>query len=98
MVASVATYPHEVVRTRLQSQRRLLLSTGAPRKRSGIVRTTTKILHFEGWRGLYKGLSVNLIRTVPNSAVTMLTCVQQSFIYLSVIVDRPCSLRSFVPF
>ena len=76
MVASVATYPHEVVRTRLQAQRRLLISTGAPRKRSGIVRTTTKILHFEGWRGLYKGLSVNLIRTVPNSAVTMLTCVQ----------------------
>jgi solute carrier family 25 folate transporter 32 len=75
MTASLATYPHEVVRTRLQTQRRLLLQPGAPRKRSGIVRTTAKILHFEGWRGLYKGLSVNLIRTVPNSAVTMLTCV-----------------------
>ena len=74
MTASLATYPHEVVRTRLQTQRRLLLqSGGAPRKRSGIVRTTGKILHFEGWRGLYKGLSVNLIRTVPNSTVTMLT-------------------------
>ncbi|KAI9443297.1 mitochondrial NAD transporter [Lactarius indigo] len=73
MTASLATYPHEVVRTRLQTQRRLLLQPGAPRKRSGIVRTTTKILQFEGWRGLYKGLSVNLIRTVPNSAVTMLT-------------------------
>ncbi|KAH9179325.1 mitochondrial NAD transporter [Lactarius sanguifluus] len=73
MTASLATYPHEVVRTRLQTQRRLLLQSGAPRKRSGIVRTTTKILQFEGWRGLYKGLSVNLIRTVPNSAVTMLT-------------------------
>ena len=75
MTASVATYPHEVVRTRLQTQRRLLLPSGAPRKRSGIVNTTRKIIHFEGWRGLYKGLSVNLIRTVPNSAVTMLTCV-----------------------
>jgi solute carrier family 25 folate transporter 32 len=75
MTASVATYPHEVVRTRLQTQRRLLLPSGAPRKRSGIIRTTRKIIHFEGWRGLYKGLSVNLIRTVPNSAVTMLTCV-----------------------
>ncbi|KAH9980194.1 mitochondrial NAD transporter [Lactifluus volemus] len=73
MTASVATYPHEVVRTRLQAQRRLLLPSGAPRKRSGIIRTTGKIIHFEGWRGLYKGLSVNLIRTVPNSAVTMLT-------------------------
>jgi solute carrier family 25 folate transporter 32 len=75
MTASVATYPHEVVRTRLQTQRRLLLPSGVPRKRSGIIRTTRKIIHFEGWRGLYKGLSVNLIRTVPNSAVTMLTCV-----------------------
>lgn len=78
MTASLATYPHEVVRTRLQTQRRLLLQSDAPRKRSGIVRTTRKILHFEGWRGLYKGLSVNLIRTVPNSAVTMLTCVLHS--------------------
>lgn len=73
MTASVATYPHEVVRTRLQTQRRLLLPSGVPRKRSGIVNTTRKLIHFEGWRGLYKGLSVNLIRTVPNSAVTMLT-------------------------
>ena len=79
MTASVATYPHEVVRTRLQTQRRLLLPSGLPRKRSGIVRTTRKIIHFEGWRGLYKGLSVNLIRTVPNSAVTMLTCVFFAF-------------------
>jgi hypothetical protein len=91
MVASVATYPHEVVRTRLQTQRRLLISTGAPRKRSGIVRTTTKILHFEGWRGLYKGLSVNLIRTVPNSAVTMLTCVQP------IRYRGPSLLTLFVP-
>ena len=82
MTASVATYPHEVVRTRLQTQRRLLVSSGAQRKRPGVVRTTKQIIHFEGWRGLYRGLSVNLIRTVPNSAVTMLTCVTQFFIFL----------------
>jgi hypothetical protein len=94
MVASVATYPHEVVRTRLQTQRRLLLPSGAPRKRSGIIRTTRKIIHFEGWRGLYKGLSVNLIRTVPNSAVTMLTCVQN--IYLRAH-DVCCRFSNFRP-
>src|SRR6266403_2826788 len=89
MTASVATYPHEVVRTRLQTQRRLLLPSGVPRKRLGVMNTTRKILHFEGWRGLYKGLSVNLIRTVPNSAVTMLTCV---FVLLRVAlsVDAYC--------
>ncbi|TFK68420.1 mitochondrial NAD transporter [Pluteus cervinus] len=76
MTASIATYPHEVVRTRLQTQKQLLVSSDGmvqrPYKR-GIVYTTKKLIHFEGWTALYKGLSINLIRTVPNSAVTMLT-------------------------
>ncbi|KAJ7288512.1 mitochondrial NAD transporter [Mycena rebaudengoi] len=79
MTASVATYPHEVVRTRLQTQRRPIsadMSSDGMIKRpesGGIVYTTRKLVRTEGWRSLYKGLSVNLIRTVPNSAVTMLT-------------------------
>ncbi|KAJ7164655.1 mitochondrial NAD transporter [Mycena crocata] len=79
MTASVATYPHEVVRTRLQTQRRPLAaaesSDGMLNRpdRGGIIHTTRKLVRTEGWRSLYKGLSVNLIRTVPNSAVTMLT-------------------------
>lgn len=81
MTASIATYPHEVVRTRLQTQRRPLAddfsSDGMIKKypRGGIIYTTKKMIRKEGWTGLYKGLSVNLIRTVPNSAVTMLTYV-----------------------
>lgn len=81
MTASVATYPHEVIRTRLQTQRRPLAddasSDGMIKRhpRAGIVRTTQKLIAKEGWSGLYKGLSINLLRTVPNSAVTMLTCV-----------------------
>jgi solute carrier family 25 folate transporter 32 len=75
MVASIATYPHEVVRTRLQIQRReLAAGTSSPGTvHPGVVQTVRNILTREGWRGLYKGLSVNLLRTVPNSAVTMLT-------------------------
>ncbi|KAF9049455.1 mitochondrial carrier [Hymenopellis radicata] len=80
MTASIATYPHEVVRTRLQTQRRPIAddysSDGMLKTyRGGIIYTTKKLIRKEGWTGLYKGLSVNLIRTVPNSAVTMLTYV-----------------------
>ncbi|KAL6301963.1 mitochondrial NAD transporter [Sparassis latifolia] len=79
MTASIATYPHEVVRTRLQTQKRPLVSNGSQNGSvsqyppAGIVQTTKNIIVYEGWRGLYRGLSVNLVRTVPNSAVTMLT-------------------------
>jgi solute carrier family 25 folate transporter 32 len=81
MTASIATYPHEVVRTRMQTQRRPLISETSSdgmiksQPKGGIVQTTIRIIHLEGWTGLYKGLSINLFRTVPNSAVTMLTYV-----------------------
>lgn len=81
MTASVTTYPHEVVRTRLQTQRRPLADDASSdgmvkaHVRRGAIYITRKIIVKEGWTALYKGLSINLIRTVPNSAVTMLTCV-----------------------
>ncbi|KAL7422834.1 hypothetical protein Q5752_002130 [Cryptotrichosporon argae] len=149
MVASLATYPHEVLRTRLQIQKRKTTpaptaaaataavprpsshplysplvtgsnppvpentadpyrqgatngngnggngsaeptgsraqrapqaSTGTqgpakPRRfrKGGIVDTALKIKRQDGWSGFYRGLSINLVRTVPSSAVTMLT-------------------------
>lgn len=127
MIASVATYPHEVLRTRLQVHKsdkstpslksippiphtgkgvphfysplvtgshppppaHLASSsagTGASawqparhaaesawRRKGGIVATFLEIKRQDGWKGFYRGLSINLVRTVPNSAVTMLT-------------------------
>ena len=78
MTASIATYPHEVLRTRLQTYRRLkgpLEPAGGDggARVPGVVRMAKLIVRNEGWSALYRGLSVNLVRTVPNSAVTMLT-------------------------
>jgi len=81
--ASTATYPHEVLRTRLQTQqRRNGKSVGhassdgmAPvkEKYKGILTTCRVILQEEGWRAFYAGIGTNLVRAVPAAMVTMLT-------------------------
>ena len=96
MTASIVTYPHEVVRTRLQTLRLPIAEDASSdgmikmHARRGIIYTTRKIIQKEGWTGLYKGLSVNLFRTVPNSAVTLLTCVKCNSFPAS--VDIICQL------
>ncbi|KAI7864914.1 mitochondrial carrier domain-containing protein [Spinellus fusiger] len=67
MAASMATYPHEVIRTRLQNQAK------KPFKYNGIFHALKVIAREEGFRGFYKGMSANLLRTVPSSAITILT-------------------------
>uniref|UniRef100_A0A914ZVQ3 Mitochondrial carrier protein n=1 Tax=Parascaris univalens TaxID=6257 RepID=A0A914ZVQ3_PARUN len=60
--ACVAAYPHEVVRTRLREEH-----TNA----RGFFSTLFSIYRLEGFRALYRGLAVQLMRTVPNTAITM---------------------------
>lgn len=93
MTASLVTYPHEVIRTRLQIDyhgipAELIASSPSlqtnrtattrldhshPLSLRAIVHTSRVVYQENGWRGMYRGLSINLLRTVPNSAITLLT-------------------------
>ncbi|KAL3994202.1 Mitochondrial carrier family protein [Acanthocheilonema viteae] len=55
-------YPHEVVRTRMREENAIT---------KGFLSTLKFILRGEGFWALYRGLTVQLLRTVPNTAITM---------------------------
>ncbi|CAO1637754.1 unnamed protein product [Parajaminaea phylloscopi] len=64
-VASLITYPHEVIRTRLRQGN----ARGAPPKYTGLLQTIRLVWMEEGAAALYGGLSAHLLRVVPNAAV-----------------------------
>uniref|UniRef100_A0A1I7YGJ7 Mitochondrial carrier protein n=1 Tax=Steinernema glaseri TaxID=37863 RepID=A0A1I7YGJ7_9BILA len=59
--ACVMAYPHEVVRTRLREENTTT---------KGFFSTLYR-LYQEGYRSMYRGLGVQLMRTVPNTAITL---------------------------
>lgn len=67
MIATSVTYPHEVVRSRLMDYR------GEDKARKGLVNTVKRIVRNEGWKAMYTGVHVSLVRVVPNCCITFMT-------------------------
>lgn len=71
--SKTAVFPLDLVRKRLQVQgptRSRYIHTNIPEYR-GVVRSLIQINHREGFRGLYRGLTVSLMKSAPASAITM---------------------------
>lgn len=66
LLASLITYPHEVVRTRLRQAP--VISGGRP-KYTGLIQCFRLVIHEEGLASMYGGLTPHLLRTVPNSII-----------------------------
>ena len=66
-VASLITYPHEVVRTRLRQP-----AVEGRTKYTGLLQTLKLVAREEGMAGLYGGLTAHMFRVVPNAACMFL--------------------------
>ena len=64
-IASIVTYPHEVVRTRLRQNP---VENGKI-KYTGLFQSFKVIIKEEGFLSMYSGLTPHLMRTVPNSII-----------------------------
>jgi len=76
VIAKTAVYPLDTVRKRLQVQgpnRSRYVHRNIPEYTDGVVGTIKKILKREGIRGMYRGLTVALLKAAPTSAITVWT-------------------------
>jgi solute carrier family 25 (mitochondrial folate transporter), member 32 len=65
MTASLLTYPHEVVRSRMMDSRGAVGMS--------LWETTGRVYAHDGILGFYSGLPVALIRVIPNCCITFMT-------------------------
>lgn len=65
MTASLLTYPHEVIRSRMMDARGAAGTT--------VMRTAGRVYAQDGLLGFYSGLPVAMIRVIPNCCITFMT-------------------------
>lgn len=70
-IASCIAYPHEVARTRLREE---------GTRYTGFWQTLGLVCKEEGMRGVYRGLTTQLVRQIPNTAIMMAT--YEAVVYL----------------
>ena len=76
VLAKTGAFPLDLIRKRLQIQgptRERFAGGMVPAYGKGVWRTGTEVVAKEGWKGLYRGLGVGLIKAAPASAITMWT-------------------------
>ncbi|KAK6342901.1 mitochondrial thiamine pyrophosphate transporter [Orbilia javanica] len=75
IIAKTGVFPLDTIRKRLQVQgpTRLGYVHGDIPVYEGVLKCGRDVVRREGWRGLYRGLTVSLVKAAPASAVTMWT-------------------------
>ena len=74
VIAKTGVFPLDLIRKRLQVQgpaRNMFAEGQVPEYGRGALHVGKAVIAREGWRGLYKGLGISLVKAAPASAITM---------------------------